>query len=190
MRHDAAGPIHLGQRLGHLKGEPRYFRSVVYDKGAWVLHMLRNLMGDQAFFAGARAFLQEHRYRKADTEDLRESFEGASGLDLGPYFRRWIYETGLPAVSWTSTTRSAASGFSTTVDVRPRNFPGPLPLTISVATVLGTETRTVTLAPEGGSFTVDTRELPRRVALNEDRGLLVQVERADGPERAPGPAQR
>ena len=190
MRHDAAGPIHLGQRLGHLKGEPRYFRSVVYDKGAWVLHMLRNLMGDQAFFAGARAFLQEHRYRKADTEDLRESFEGASGLDLGPYFRRWIYETGLPAVSWTSTTRSAASGFSTTVDVRPRNFPGPLPLTISVATVSGTETRTVTLAPEGGSFTVDTRELPRRVALNEDRGLLVQVERADGPERAPGPAQR
>ena len=190
MRYDAAGPIHLGQRLGHLKGEPRYFRSVVYDKGAWVLHMLRNLMGDQAFFAGARAFLQEHRYRKADTEDLRESFEGASGLDLGPYFRRWIYETGLPAVSWTSTTRSAASGFSTTVDVRPRNFPGPLPLTISVATVSGTETRTVTLAPEGGSFTVDTRELPRRVALNEDRGLLVQVERADGPERAPGPAQR
>jgi hypothetical protein len=190
MRHDAAGPIHLGQRLGHLKQEPRYFRSVVYDKGAWVLHMLRNLMGDQAFFSGARTFLTDHRYRKADTEDLREAFEAASGLDLGPYFRRWIYETGLPLVSWTSSTRSAASGYSTTVDVRPSNFPGPLPLTISVTTASGTETRTVRLAPEGGSFTVDTRELPRRIALNEDRGLLAQVERADGPERAATSAQR
>ena len=41
------------------------------------------------------------------------------------------------------------------------------------------EVRTpVKLAPEGGSFSVATRELPRRVALNEDRGLLVQLERA------------
>ena len=55
FRHDAAGPIHLGQRLGHLKQEPRDFRAVVYDKGAWVLHMLRGLVGDEAFFAGARA---------------------------------------------------------------------------------------------------------------------------------------
>jgi hypothetical protein len=93
-------------------------------------------------------------------------------------------------VSWTSSTRSAASGYSTTVDVRPSNFPGPLPLTISVTTASGTETRTVRLAPEGGSFTVDTRELPRRIALNEDRGLLAQVERADGPERAATSAQR
>jgi hypothetical protein len=64
------------------------------------------------------------------------------------------------------------------VDLRPRNFPGPLPLMISVTTASGTETRTVKLAPEGGSFTVETRELPRRVALNEDRGLLAQLERA------------
>jgi hypothetical protein len=190
MRHEANGPIHLGQRLGHLKQEPRYFRSVVYDKGAWVLHMLRGLMGDQAFFSGARTFLENHRYRKAGTEDLREAFEAASGRDLRPYFQRWIYETGLPWVSWTSRTASAPSGFTTTVDVRARNFPGSLPLTISVATASGTETRTVTLAPEGGSFTVDTREQPRRVTLNEDRGLLVQVERAAAPERAPRASQR
>jgi aminopeptidase N len=135
-------------------------------------------MGDQAFFGGARSFLQSHRYRKAGTEDLREALEAASGLELKPYFRRWIYDTGLPSVSWTSATAGAASGFSTTVDLRPRNFPGPLPLMISVTTASGTETRTVKLAPEGGSFTVETRELPRRVALNEDRGLLAQLERA------------
>ena len=177
MRQDAAGPIHLGQRLGHLKQEPRYFRSVVYDKGAWVLHMLRNLVGDAAFFEGARSFLQRHRYQKAGTEDLRAALEEASGLDLKPYFERWIYATGLPSVSWTASTASTPDGFRTTVAARPSNFPGPLPLSISVATATGTETRTVRLTPEGGSFTLDTREAPRRVALNEDRGLLAQIEK-------------
>ena len=180
MRDDAAGPIHLGQRLGHLKQEPRYFRAVVYDKGAWVLHMLRNLVGDEAFFAGARAFLEAHRYQKADTEALRRALESASGQDLKPYFDRWVYETGLPSLTWSSTTASTPEGYRTTVDVRPHDFPGPLPLSISVYSGAATETRTVRLAPEGGSFTFDTREAPRRVALNEDRGLLAQIDRTQG----------
>ena len=88
LRYDAAGPIHLGQRLGHLEQDPRVFRAVVYDKGAWVLHMLRGVVGDEAFFAGARAFLGRFRYAKAGTEDLRAALEEASGRDLRPYFER------------------------------------------------------------------------------------------------------
>jgi Peptidase family M1 domain len=184
FRHDDAGPIHLGQRLGHLKQQPRYFRAVVYDKGAWVLHMLRGLIGDEAFFTGARTFLERHRYAKAGTEDLRTALEAASGQDLAPYFARWVYETGLPAVTWTATSVGVAGGFRTTVALRPSRFPGPLPLQISVVTSAGTEQRAIRLAPEGGSVTIDTREAPRRLALNEDRGLLAQI------ARTPGPAQR
>jgi hypothetical protein len=177
LRHDGVGPIHLGQRLGHLKQEPRYFRAVVYDKGAWVLHMLRGLVGDTAFFAGARAFLEQHRYAKAGTEELRAALEAASGKDLKPYFDRWIYETGLPALAWSASTTSRPGGFRTTVEVQPRDLPGPLPLQISVATGAGNENHTVRLAAEGGAFTIDTREPPRRIALNEDRGLLARIER-------------
>jgi hypothetical protein len=184
FRHDAAGPIHLGQRLGHLKQEPRYFRAVVYDKGAWVLHMLRGLMGDEAFFTGARAFLERHRYAKAGTEDLRLAFEAASGLDLKPYFDAWVYETGLPAVTWTGASAAVAGGFRTTVALRPSRFPGPLPLQVSVVTSAGTESRSMRLGPEGGSLTIETREAPRRIAINEDRGLLTQI------VRSPSPAQR
>ena len=49
------GPVYLGYRLGHIKGESRVFRALVYNKGAAVLHMLRRLVGDEAFFAGLRA---------------------------------------------------------------------------------------------------------------------------------------
>jgi hypothetical protein len=181
FRHDSAGPIHLGQRLGHLKQQPHYFRAVVYDKGAWVLHMLRGLVGDEAFFAGARTFLERHRYAKAGTEDLRAALEAASGLDLEPYFDAWVYETGLPAVAWTSTSAAVAGGFETKVTLRPSRLPGPLPLQVSVVTSSGTESRSLRLGPEGGSLTIVTLERPRRVALNEDRGLLARIAR-EAPE--------
>ena len=180
FRLDDSGPIHLGQRLGHLKQEPRRFRAVVYDKGAWVLHMLRGLVGDAAFFSGARAFLDGHRYAKAGTEDLRSALEAASGQDLKPYFDRWVYDTGLPAVTWTSTSEPVANGVRTTITLRPSGFPGPLPVQVSVVTSAGTELRTVPLGPGEASVAVETREAPRRVAVNENRGLLAQIARAAG----------
>ena len=181
FREDDAGPIHLGQRLGHLKQDPRQFRAVVYDKGAWVLHMLRGLVGDAAFFSGARAFLEGHRYAKAGTEDLRSALEAASGQDLKPYFDRWVYATGLPAVTWTSSSEPVANGFRTTVALRPTRFPGPLPIQVGVVTSAGAELRTLRLGPEDASVTFETREAPRRVAINENRGLLAQVARAASP---------
>ena len=78
-RFDASGPIHLGQRLGHLRQDARVFRAIVYDKGAWVLHMLRGVLGDEAFFSGARAFLGRFRYSKAGTEDFRSALEERAG---------------------------------------------------------------------------------------------------------------
>jgi hypothetical protein len=177
LRHDAAGPIHLGQRLGRLKQDPRVFRAVVYDKGAWVLHMLRGLVGDEAFFAGAQAFLQRFRYAKAGTEDLRVALEESSGRDLRPYFESWIYGTGLPMLPWSAHTERTAGGFRTTVEVRPQGLPGPLPLQLAVAWTGGRETRDVLLEPEGGSWTIDTTQKPRRVTLNDDRGLLARFER-------------
>jgi aminopeptidase N len=188
IRCDSSGPIHLGQRLGHLERDGRVFRAVVYDKSAWVLHMLRGVVGDEAFFAGARAFLERFRYAKAGTEDFRVALEGASGRDLRPYFERWIYGTGLPVLLWSSRTeRADGGGFRTTVDVRAQDLPGPVPLQITAATAAGSEALSVVIGTEGGSWTIETRHEPRRVTLNDDRGLLARIERV---ARAPGPSQR
>jgi len=177
FRGDDAGPIHLGQRIGHLKGDPKLFRAVVYDKGAWALHMLRGILGDEAFFGGARAFLEAHRYAKAGSEDLQEALEKAGGRDLAPYFERWVFGTELPTLAWSSRTERTGGGFRTTVEVRPRALPGPLPLEIAIYTAKGPEVRRVTLDPAGGSWTIETALEARRVALNEDRGLLARIER-------------
>jgi hypothetical protein len=171
-RHDEKGPIHLGQRLGHLEGDRRIQRAVVYDKGACVLHMLRRLVGDEAFFGGARSFLEEHRYGRATTEDLRAALEEASGRDLEPYFERWIYSTGLPTLRWSERRARTPDGYQTTVRVQPRDLPGPLPLEIRVRTEEGWDAREVVLDPAGGSWTIDSQEPVRDVRVNEDRGIL------------------
>jgi aminopeptidase N len=178
LAHDADGPIHLGQRLGVLLGDPRVFRAVVYDKGAWVLHMLRGLLGDEAFFAGARGFLEAHRFAKAGSEDFREALEKSSGRDLRPYFERWIYGTGLPRLAYAAQTAPAeGGGFRTRVEVRAQALPGEAPLEIALLLPQGRETRRVKLDPAGGTFELETKERPRRVTLNDDRGLLARIER-------------
>ena len=67
-----------------------------YEKGAWVLHMLRSQLGDEAFFKGVREYYKSHKEANATTEDLRGSLEKASGKDLKSFFARWIYGSGHP----------------------------------------------------------------------------------------------
>jgi aminopeptidase N len=93
------GPIYLGYRVGHIKNEGRAFRAVVYNKGATVLHMLRRLMGDDAFFRGIRRFYVESRFTKVGTEGLRQAMEAEAGRSLERFFERWIYNATLPQIS-------------------------------------------------------------------------------------------
>jgi hypothetical protein len=96
------GPVHLGYRLGHIQGDGRIFRGLVYNKSAVVLHMLQRLIGPEAFTRGVRRFYQTHRFQKAGTDDLRAAFEAEAGIPLGRFFERWILGYTLPQVrlSW------------------------------------------------------------------------------------------
>jgi Peptidase family M1 domain len=94
------GPVYLGYRLGHIKNESRVFRALVYNKGASVLHMLRGLVGDEAFFSGLRRFYRTMRFKKAGTEDFRAAMEAASGRSLERFFERWIYGSTLPRLKF------------------------------------------------------------------------------------------
>ncbi len=95
------GAVYLGYRVGHFKGDGRLFRAVVYNKGAMVLHMLRRLVGDEAFFAGLRRYYNTWRFAKAGTDDFRRAVEAEAGVDLGRFFEQWIYGEGLPQVAFT-----------------------------------------------------------------------------------------
>jgi hypothetical protein len=101
MEQSDQGPIYLGYRIGHIRGESRVFRAIVYNKSAAVLHMLRRLVGDDVFFRGVRRFYRSSRFHKAGTEEFRAAMEHESGRPLERFFERWIYGSTLPRVKFT-----------------------------------------------------------------------------------------
>lgn len=73
-----------------------------YQKGGWVLHMLRQKIGDVAFWQGIREYYARYRNSNALTGDLVKIMEKASGQNLGAFFQQWLYRGGLPLldVQW------------------------------------------------------------------------------------------
>ncbi len=68
----------------------------LYPGGGWRLHMLRNLIGDEAFFAAARDYLQSYRGKVVETVDFRRKCEKHSGMNLEFFFDQWFYTKGYP----------------------------------------------------------------------------------------------
>jgi aminopeptidase N len=66
-------------------------RTLVYDKGAYVLHLLREEMGERAFWNGLRLFTQRHFGKSVVTEDFVATMEEANGKSLKQFFAKWVY---------------------------------------------------------------------------------------------------
>jgi hypothetical protein len=124
------GPISLGYRLGHIRGEGTVFRAVVYNKSAVVLHMLRRLMGDEAFFAAMRQFYATWRFRKAGTDDFRIAFEAHATMPLGRFVERWILGSSIPRLRVSG--RAGPAGAPPVVRVEQLDEVFDLPLTVEV----------------------------------------------------------
>jgi aminopeptidase N len=75
-----------------------------YQKGAFVLHMLRSELGDSVFFRGLRDYFSSHKHGSALTGDLRVALEHVSGRDLRGFFNQWLRRPGYPDVGMTWTT--------------------------------------------------------------------------------------
>jgi aminopeptidase N len=82
----------------HYPGENAVFDAHSYNKGGLVLHMLRDLVGDEAFFASLRLYLQQHAYNSVEADDLRQSFEEVTGKDLQWFFDQWFFGKGHPVL--------------------------------------------------------------------------------------------
>ncbi len=76
---------------GPLYAPKNLFGETVYEKGAWVLHMLRNEIGDSTFFKSLHRYYDLYKYSNASVEDFKKVCEGESGIDLNKFFDQWIY---------------------------------------------------------------------------------------------------
>lgn len=131
--HSSEGPIYLGARIGHIRGDSRLFRALVYNKGGLVLHMLRQLLGDQTFFRGLRRFYRDYRFRKAGTDEVRRSFEAESGRSLERFFDGWVYGQALPELTLTAITDAATGEVTLRIEQGSTLFDVPVPVALELS---------------------------------------------------------
>ena len=89
--------------------------ALVYQKGAWILHMLRGQVGTETFWRGIREYYRRHLNATASTDDFRQIMEQTSGQDLTWFFRQWLNRSGVPALSGTWRYDAAAKEVVVTV---------------------------------------------------------------------------
>ncbi|MCU0460710.1 MAG: M1 family metallopeptidase [Bacteroidales bacterium] len=77
----------------------RLLNTNSYEKGAWVLHMLRTEIGEEEFWTGMRLFYERFRNSNALTDDFRVVMEEVSGKDLKQFFHQWLYIPGQPELN-------------------------------------------------------------------------------------------
>ena len=153
-----------------------------YQKGAWVLHMLRAELGDAAFFRAMRAYYRAHLHRNATTEDLRAALERASGRSLREFFARWVYASGHPRyeASWSWDERAPDRRGVLVLTLKQTqtgdgaHFPNKVP--VEIVTGAGAP-RLIKLAPTGRE-TVTRINLPARpsdVRFDPDETILKEL---------------
>jgi hypothetical protein len=104
---ESAGPIIWGTRLINSQ-TPNAWRVITYEKGSWIMHMLRRRMGDERFFAFLGSLVKQRRYRGLSTDEfqsLAASFLPPSSEDpkLEGFFDQWVYGTGIPTLKFSYT---------------------------------------------------------------------------------------
>ncbi len=188
---DSLRAVMLAKSSDHFPGscyDPDFiFNSTVYRKGAWVLHMLRHVMGDQDFFAALRLYAERFAYGNAVTEDLRGVCEEAFGQPLEWFFRQWVYGTGQPRYRARWDPIAATPGDSTLVAITiwqsttgPDYFKMPLDARFALAGGGAFSTVLWDSLPEQ-QFIVAVPGRPLDLAIDPDRWVLGKVLFVAGP---------
>ena len=83
----------------HYKDKEDMFDAVSYNKGGRILHMLRNYVGDDAFYASLKLYLETNKFKTGEAAQLRLAFEEVTGQDLNWFWNQWYYGSGHPELT-------------------------------------------------------------------------------------------
>ncbi len=151
--------------------------SHTYQKGSWVLHMLRGVVGADAFRSGIRTYYQRHFNANATTADFRRAMEEAAGRDLGWFFDQWLYKSGDLKVAGRWTYDATAKQARITLDQVQTDgsvFTMPLEVAVYAAGQAVPTIHRVQLNAKTNTFTIDVASEPADVRL--DPNLMVLME--------------
>ena len=154
------------------------FADLVYSKGAWVLHMLRYLLGDSAFFDVFKIYRQRFEYTSATTDDFAAVVSSVAGRDMSWFFNQWVYGKGWPvyAYRWNAQQRSGG-GYNVIVAIQQQQSDHVFQMPVQLK-VQGRGKDTIVVANDttrNESFNFVVPFLPDSVYLDPQGWILKQV---------------
>ena len=141
-----------------------------YQKGAWVLHMLRRAMGDVNFWKGIRAYYKTFAGRNAITDDLRIQMEGESAMSLRDFFEQWLYRAGHPKLEITWKYNADKKEVVITV-IQKQNELFVFPLDVQIGNEL---TKQLRIMKRETSVTIPVKAKPATVVADPNVNLLFE----------------
>ncbi|MCK4413290.1 MAG: hypothetical protein KAY32_07090 [Candidatus Eisenbacteria sp.] len=152
------------------------FGVTPYDKGAFLLHMLRHIVGDTHFFTILTTYRERHGGDDTvETADFQAVCEEISGLDLDTFFTQWVYVEGRPSYGWQWGYRPVSTGYELTLRIvqsQAHYEVYEMPVDIRVTTASGTQTFVVQNTEREQVFDLALSERPLDVAFDPDNCIL------------------
>jgi aminopeptidase N len=157
------------------------FDGVTYSKGACVLHALRGLLGEEAWWQGIRDYVAAHKLQVVESDDFRKAMEKASGKDLKWFFDQWVFKAGHPElkVRWhfEDADRTVRVRIEQTQKVDAETPLFRLPTTLEITEEPG-KTRIVPIVIDGATheFVIPMPDRPRMVQIDPQGWLIKELD--------------
>ena len=170
---ESAGPITWGGRL-ESSGIPDAWRAITYEKGAWILHMLRRRMGDERFLKMLAELRRRYEFRSVSTGDFRSLAREFLPPRTNPavideFFDNWVYATGVPSLKLQFSVKGAAPAMKLTGMVTQTgvddDFSVDVPVEVQFAKG-ATQTVWVRTSSDPAPFSAALKQPPSRVVIS------------------------
>ncbi len=150
--------------------------ALTYQKGAWVLHMLRDMVGDTNFKKGVQVYYRKYFNANATTTDFRHEMEQASGLDLRSFFTQWLYEEGCPKIKGQWSWDNKKKELNVVLEQTQEDL-FSFPLEIGIANdEQRVEIKKVTMNTKQSTFTIPFETKPSSVIIDPRTVLLAEFD--------------
>ena len=149
------------------------FDDISYQKGGLILNMLRNYLGDSAFFHGLHLYLVTNKFKSAEAHQLRLAMEAVSGQDLNWFFNQWYFGSGHPKVTIDYSYDAAAGKINVAItQTQGAQHLFQIPLVVDVYDKGGKKSYKISVTQEKEIFSFDCPAMPDLVNVDADKVTL------------------
>lgn len=156
------------------------FDENVYAKGGWVLYMLRHQLGDDAFYAGLKHYLEVNRGKNVVTADLTKAIEEATHINVDQFFSQWIYGAGAPKLdlsySYDEAKKQVVLTVKQTQKLEGRVGLFRFPVDVEITNATGPKLYSLVVSKESESFSLPSDTAPLMLLFDKGTQILKSVE--------------